>query len=486
MKKMLMPVLVSILILSSSNLYAEVCEASGDGRCYYISQLTGDDDTGDGSFESPWKSFKNVVSYYGDTWLGSTLKPPTWVNIAPGDYIYVMDGEYTDVYNYAGSTTVATFRTRYGTEQSQFYLKAYPGHHPVINPQLQGRGFHIYQGSWWNVEGFEIVNAFQAGLDVSAIDHMAVTGMHIHDTDGIDNDNIAGLRGTASNFEVSYSTFHDNYDRTCADTGGISTQNSANMVFFSGANVSVHDNLFYQSPSLTASFSGGGLKYKHAQTDPQGYFRVYNNVFRQCKHFSIGTGTQNSHIHNNIVYDGSGIISQDWGGPTHQTNQLFEYNTLYNEGNSPFLIQPTDEWANDDFSDPENITFRKNIIYELRSTGSNERGTVVIGTYKSDALYAKTTGQLHFNDNCYYNPLTPVQFNLFSANGGTYGVLGAQYSFAAWQALGYDSGSLNEDPRFVDIASRNFALTPDSPCSDQGAYASPPVNPAAPTGLQVE
>jgi hypothetical protein len=325
----------------------------------------------------------------------------------------------------------------------------------------------------------EIRNAYQVGLLIEEVDQVKVARMHIHDTDGVDNSNLAGLRVGATNIDVSSSTFHDNYDRTNADTNGNATPNSSNMIFFGGGNVSVHHNLFYQTPLPTAAKSGDCLMYKHTQTLTTGYFRVFNNVFRQCKFFAVGTGTQNSYIHHNVIYSGGGFFSRDYGGPTHQNNQVFEYNTLYDA--SAFDMEPTDLWDNADFSDPKNIVYRRNVVYEKRTISNQEQGTVDIGVYHSDALYNKLQPETHFDHNCYFNGAgLPLQFNFFSANGGNYGVLGSRYTFAGWQAFGQDAGSINADPKFLDPAQADFRLAADSPCRDMGAYAGLVNNPPAP------
>ncbi len=43
-----------------------------------------------------------------------------------------------------------------------------------------------------------------------------------------------------------------------------------------------------------------------------------------------------------------------------------------------------------------------------------------------------------------------------------------QYTLAQWQALGFDRHSVVADPRFVDVAARNFAILPDSPAHALG------------------
>jgi len=217
--------------------------------------------------------------------------------------------------------------------------------------------------------------------------------------------------------------------------------------------------------------SGGGIKYKHASRAPGAYFRVYNNVFRNCKFFAFGSGTANTHFHHNLIAGGAGICSRDFGGVTHQVDQVFENNTLY--GTSGFVFNPTIRWRNKDFpDDPRNIVFRKNIVHDRAPAYSAERGIVCVGTYMPDELYDIVVGEMIFGDNCYYNPDGRVQFNIaagFNYKQG-YGK-GGTYSFAEWKGqFGYDSTSIETDPLFVDPNNGNFHLLGQSKCKGLGRY----------------
>ena len=169
---------------------------------------------------------------------------------------------------------------------------------------------------------------------------------------------------------------------------------------------------------------------------------------------------------------GAGISSRDFGGTTHQVNQVFEYNTLYDS--SGFQLKPTMRWRNEEFpDDPKNIIFRNNILYDTRAKYSNERGVVVVGTYMNDETYRATVPELTFKQNCYYNPNGPVQFNM--ASGFNYKDdyrEGAVFSIKQWQkTYGYDEDSIEADPMFIDISKALFQLKDSSPCKEMGAYA---------------
>ncbi len=449
----------------------QVCEATAGAKCYYIDAETGDDTAGDGTFAKPWRSLANVVSYYGTpSENGSTPAPATAVALKPGDAVYLFTGSYTDTYDYSGVKQLGRFRNLHGSATQRFRLKAYPGQTPVLDAGGEARAIVLTQVSSWEISGIEIKNARGAGLTLEDADDVQVSHVHIHDTDGVDNDNIAGLYvvGT-TNVDIACSELHDNYDRENADTDGQATENSSNLVVFGGGDVRIHHSHFWQTPDPSAAKTGGCIKYKHAASVAEGKFEVDHNELASCKFFAIGTGTQHSHVHHNLISHGAGLVSRDFGGPTHQTDQLFEYNSMYlTDG---LELSPTDQWRDGTFDDPEAIVFSHNIVVRDLATPTAEYATIVIGTYASDALFDETTPELSFESNCYFNPSGSPSFALFAANGGNYGQKGDQHSLAEWQGLGYDSGSVNEPPLFTDAANGNLEPLAASPCVAMGAYA---------------
>ncbi len=448
-----------------------VCEAGAGASCFYVDPSAGDDPTGDGSYAKPWRTLANVVTYYGTPGeQGSTPKPSTAIDLQPGDFVYLLDGTLSDLYNYQGQTQIARFRTKNGSDSARFHLKAYPGRKPVFDPGGSAPAIVLAQSSYWEISGIEIANAYGTGLRIEETDQVSVSHMHIHDTDGVDNNNIAGLYLVgAENVDVSCSLLHDNYDRENADTGGTATENSSNVVAFGGGNIRIHHNRVYQSPAPSSDKTGGCIKYKHAASVADGSFEVDHNDISSCKFFGVGSGTQHTHVHHNLIYGGSSLVSRDFGGPTHQTDQHFDHNTIYMAGG--LGMNPTDDWVDATFDDPKDIQFSSNIVVHDLAKPSQENGIIVIGTYGPDALYDKTLPELSFTSNCYFNPSGPLSFALFAANGGNYGSKGNQYALSDWQGLGFDTDSVNADPMLVDPAGGDFTLQAGSPCTSMGAYA---------------
>jgi hypothetical protein len=483
---------------------------------YYIDPVNGDDENSGTIPQEAWQTFRNVFSYRAD------YLPSYAVILEPGDTIYLMNGAHSAIYRPGDDTgptngrpAVMRFRDVHGTAEAPIRLLAYPGHQPVIDPDYQGEGLYILNSSWLEIAGIEFRRAMSEGEGGNIVlvtsDHIKIHDVEVHDADGADDDNISGLNATdVWDVEIYNCSFHDNYDRTAADTSGISTHNSTNMVFFLGGNISVHDCLIYQSPTgsdMTQVNSGMGIKYKHASASPTAYFHVYRTVFRNNKYWAFLSGTANTHFHHNIIIGGSGLGagSEDCSGPTHQTHQVYEYNTFYQVYSEDrqysaggFYFYPTTEWRNADFpDDPSQIIFRRNVVHDDQDY-STESATTNIYPYISDDVYNATAPNLQFDHNCYFNPNYALRFSF--AAGENQGSLGGFYTFAEWQALtwtnpsngqanplNYDQHSIVADPHFVSIdlnfgqydpTNNTFRPSPGSACAAMGAYAGLPI----PTG----
>jgi len=173
-------------------------EAVAPAQSYYIDPEHGDD-ANPGTYASPWKSFKNIRTYYNSSW-----RPPTWRALAPGDFIYLVGGVLSTVETAghdagptAGRKASGYFRNVRGAEGNPIHLKAYPGTHPVIDPQGGGDGLYLLDCRDWEISGIEIRNARSQGEGGGVVlpdsERIVVFDMDIHDTDGRDNDNMSGL-----------------------------------------------------------------------------------------------------------------------------------------------------------------------------------------------------------------------------------------------------------------------------------------------------
>ncbi len=431
---------------------------------YYIDPVSGSDTTGDGSLGNPWESFKNIQYYYS-----GPDYPPGWVQLQPGETIYLMDGVHDTLITSGGGypNMIAFFRFFNGNEDNWFHIKAYPGHNPILDAHGTSEGIRISSCSYWEVEGFELRNCYARGIDLEGLNPGKIHDIHIHDTDGDSRNNVSALElNGCVNVEVYDCVFGDTIDSQC-DLFGTCWRGCPGVTIFastSGGNITVHDCQFYRTPSVDYTVSG--MMYKHGSKVPGTYFDVYNNTFTECRAFSCQTGTANTHFHHNLIIDGAHVTSEDFGGITHQVNQTFEYNTFYN---SPgFHFEPTQNYVNEDFpDDPANINFNNNILY------GTDVQKIHLNQYMSDVLYYITLDEYHANYNCYYNPnLTAHEFRFASAwNEQPDYSEGGVYSLSQWQSnFGWDLDSVEADPCFVDAENGDFRLLPCSPCKAMGIH----------------
>lgn len=415
-----------------------LCEATAGGSCYYVSSESGSD-SNPGTFAAPWKSYLNIVSSDGSN--PNAANPRT---LHAGDVVYFMSGIYRDTYNYYNQKEAFFLRGLNGTANAKITIKAYPGAHPVLWPVDRANALHILQCSYLLIEGFEIMGAYGAGLHVAAANNIDARSMWIHDTDGIDNDNVAGLYLTgAENTIVHHSLIHDNYDRTNDDTGGQKTENSRNVVLFGGGNIRLHHNVIFQTPPTTSPKTGGCITYKHSASVAGSIFEVDHNILKNCYQPSIGSGSFGTRIHHNLIVDSHPIELRDFGGPTHNRDVIIEYNTIVRQ--IGLLYNPST-----DYGPVGSVIFRKNIIWDNSTSYNYEHGMATIGTYQSDALYnaVVSAGTLSFSQNCYYSTGGgALKWDLYGRNGGGYGTLGGLYGVSEWQGLGFDTNSVFSNPQ---------------------------------------
>ena len=431
-----------------------LCEATAGGKCYYVSKLTGSD-SNSGTFNSPWKTYLNFLSYYS-----TSDRPANWVNLSAGDVVYFMSGVYDETYSYQNNRRAIFFRGL--NPASPITLKAYPGANPVLSPREATSAVYIFQSSNLLIDGLEILDADTTAFIVSESSHIELRNSRIHQTDGVDNNNLSGVYLTnAQHVNLHHNFIHDNYDRTNSDTGGNKTENSRNIVLFRGGYNRIHHNVIFQTPPISSPKSGGCITHKHSSDINNATFEVDHNIFWNCAFNSIGSGTWHSRIHHNLIIDSAPITLKDFGGLTHNEDNIVEFNTIVRT--NALRYEPSTSWG-----PIGNFTFRNNLVSDNQTYNTAIDGIARIWVYGSDTLYNDIVGgnKLSFTNNCYYNPNSSPLFNLFGRNGGSYGVLGQVYNITAWQADGYDAGSQVVDPQLDQ-----FFVPQNSACANKGWYA---------------
>jgi hypothetical protein len=174
---------------------------------------------------------------------------------------------------------------------------------------------------------------------------------------------------------------------------------------------------------------------------------IRNNVFHDIWPYStprFGWGIYldatcgNYLVENNLVYNTqSGGLMFNNGGHEHVIrNNIFATSADYGL------------WP---YSEKRPSTFRRNIVYLTQ-------GELLI-PYGERSLLERVAAK---------EPLGDWDENLYWHTGGADALRFYRRSFAEWQSLGLDRRSQVADPKFRDVAKRDFRLAPDSPAVKLG------------------
>ncbi|MGC4945660.1 hypothetical protein ACLQ2N_05490 [Streptomyces sp. DT224] len=114
--------------------------AQADSTTYYVSP-SGDDGNAGTSVSAPFRTLQKAADVTG-----------------PGDTVSIMNGTYTE--RPGGSDVVVISRS--GRAGAPITYRAYPGHHPVINPVAAWNGIRVNGASHITLQGLEIKGNSQA------------------------------------------------------------------------------------------------------------------------------------------------------------------------------------------------------------------------------------------------------------------------------------------------------------------------------------
>lgn len=444
------------------------CDAIGDGRCFYIDPVAGDD-MADGSAATPWRTFVNIDN---SIYFGTYPPPPQWVELAPGDVVYVGDGTISTIFHPGddsgpdgGGSYLLHFRGVEASVDVPITITRLPGARPILQPEDDAIAILVQQSTGIVIDGFEVVGAYSRGIRLEESQDVVVAHVLVYDTDGTASDNVAGLEILgSSDVEIADSVFADNYDRTAAEAGN-QTGNSGNLVMFSNdGTIAIRRCAFYQSGGPDSQFSGFGVKYKHAGAIGSSFELVDSYI--EGTWFGVGMGTAHALVHHNVIVDsGTGIASEDFGGPTHQWDQQFLANTIV--ADIGFYVSPSLDWIDGTGGPWPDVTenaFANNLIVDTSDEQVQDRRTVLFDPYMDDERHDALAAGIALDDNCYHREAGPASFGF--AESTNYGLAGAAFDLAGWRAAyGFDGASVEDDPQLTDDVP-----AADGPCAAMGAF----------------
>jgi len=237
----------------------------------------------------------------------------------------------------------------------------------------------------------------------------------------------ANSDGTIFKNNISYSNYYPYFK---SDRDGIGIYKSSNNI--------VEGNLVYNNAY------GTGIEVDGDYTDSVIIIR-YNKLYSngsQYEGYAIGLGHLKGDASKNLIY----------------------YNICYNDGNDPGSQRGAEYAQLYMNASVYNNTFYTTGSIDALAVQANGTGLLI---FKNNIVYTYggTAGRcLYGNDTAKINS----DYNLFYSSASTpFRVGHSFYTFAKWQELGYDTHSINADPKFVDIKN-NFNLQATSPAINAG------------------
>jgi hypothetical protein len=336
-------ILLVIAALHQQARAAGICQASGDGKCYYLDTKAG---TGPGTFDSPYG--------LADLQPPSDYLPGTALQrLNAGDVLYFRAGTYPVVgATNSGYYDVGFVRpVRSGTQANPITISAYPGevvtlrHVSGYNPVLgvtPGINYVRFLGFVVDVSSVSAAGAFRIGTAVSGPSGVEIAynevigglcptcvtnhdGLFINNTQGIwiHHNNIHGFTAPAHTAT---------YAGGCENSSGIKMYKNTDAMVEDNW---VHDNcdgIFDKDAGLRNTYRRNFLTANSANQfdgNNQGaiatYF-IYDNVIDGLIALrDLGT---NHEIHNNLIRTATGM---GWGGTGVVTN-IKVWNNIFVSG----------------------------------------------------------------------------------------------------------------------------------------------------------
>lgn len=204
----------------------------GNGTIFHVA-LKGDDDVGDGTEASPFRTINRAVSVLG---------PGDTVNIHAGTYTDdTTDNPYVPSVD-VGQRVVSVGATLSGTQDAPITLRAHPGDEGsvILDNESQRMGIHALSYDYWQICGLRIVNSRDAGItsyqqipmDAFDTDRASIGWLvennYIGQTSGPPGSNVSGIapwgshQWTVRNNHIQDVTREESGGASCMQVYGVS------------------------------------------------------------------------------------------------------------------------------------------------------------------------------------------------------------------------------------------------------------------------
>ncbi len=250
-----------------------------------------------------------------------------------------------------------------------------------------------------------------------------------------DSQEYSPIGGNLGNVNIFGNSIYSN-DAVCYNAGVAG--NYCHGIYY-GTSSSVPVNIF--NNTIYSMANGSGVKAIGSANIYQN--TIYGNGLNGIQLGQNGSANVQYSVHGNVIYNnnatnstGAGISQYSQGTGTISISAYS--NTLYNNGNTTgYEIQVADN--------VNQLTIQDNVMYAS-------------STRRDLGIALALTGAVLIDDN--------LDWRADSAPSISY--KGSFPTWQQWQALGFDTHSLNADPEFVSAQAANFSLAPDSPALNRG------------------
>lgn len=396
---------------------------------FYVA--TTGNDSNDGSIGSPWLTIQKAA----DT-------------LVAGEIVDIRGGTYTS----QGATSSGVKPVNSGTAGNRITYRAFSGETPIIDQLDAKTGITIHGKSYITIDGLEIKNCTEGGIYArdgqGTNDNLVIQNNNVHDIDGSAGQNVAAI--LLSN--VSNSLIENNIGTTIR-VDGVNNANGGGIVGFRVWNTTVENNTF------SDTYNGVYLKFPDDATIGNVIVRynLLHDLSVATKHStqSPRTGAHLNHqIYQNISYN-TPVFYEDhtFENSSPSSGAKVYNNTIHvTTGNQVIFSRGG-----------QTMEFYNNIIYSGESAPEWMHTLYNTGD-KTDS--SKQVSDISFCDyNCLYPNMT-AQLGEFSDDDQSWANLIAWQAATGETSLSYDNpdtNSIDDDPLFVNPATRDYHLQGASP-----------------------
>lgn len=435
------------------------CPATGTGVCKYIDCGSGSDTTGNGSYATPWKTF-GMVS--GGMLAGFSGAPSGAYSLLPGDAVVLIgSGTCSTAFN-DGSVSVLGHFSKNGSNSGtgEIHITRLPGSTAQIIPAsgevfyIDGDFYHI-----WNLD-MKVTSGSDPLIRDEGGDDLNVENVYVYDTSGNGDNNFAPLRAVQTNRVKFNRNLFKNIKRSSGN----------------GANVSC---MTFIDDSGNSTGQNEEVKYNRAWWDT--YDGTNNGALAFWKHgvSAAEAGTNGAVVLGNIAYNAATGIRM-YSSKLRASNNLFVTDTgstsgqclqIYDNG----LANPQEDedftyntcvntssvlWGYPAFNGSEQLRINHNVFVENRTSYSDINAflSLLPRSTNTEKALADAYPYITASANSYYNSTALTGRYCYFCDNSTASIdQGFGGALAAWQALGYDSGSVEANP-VLDTSYRTTAV----------------------------